>query len=369
MKEQMQATSGRTKHACRAIMHSSSSTVEDEKWQAIVSNDAKYDGIFYYGVKTTGIFCRPSCKSKQPLRQNVEYFDTSRDAIRAGYRPCKRCRPDLIDYQPVQELAEKIKETIDVLFSDSEALSHELVEMGVSRRHMTEIFVNRFGKTPGEYVHALRLEAAKTQLAEGKQAILDIAYALGFESASSFYAFFRNRTGMSPGEYRKYCGVLAAENVSGDAHYYTYDSPFGKLAIAAESSDITAVQFADVLEGRGPRKGDRFTDLAARQLEEYFSGKRTSFELPLHPIGTPFRRSVWTSLGTIPYGETRSYKDVARLIGNPGASRAVGMALNKNPLLIVVPCHRVTGSDGSLTGYAASLDIKKRLLEFEQAHK
>lgn len=334
-----------------------------KKWLAVINNDKEYDGKFYYAVKSTRIFCRPSCNSKLPLKGNVDFFETAGEAMGAGYRPCKRCRPDLISYQPVLEFAEKMKDTIDNLFTDKATLSKELINLGVSRRHMTEIFVNQYGQTPNEYVNSRRLEAAKMQLMNESHSILDTALSLGFTSLSSFYTFFNKHVGMSPGYYRK-----LNENKTG-GNYFTYDLTLGKISIASDSSNIIAVQFADYLERYGVRKNNKVTDMAARQLDEYFLGKRKTFELPLNPAGTLFQQKVWTALQLISYGETKSYKQVAGMIDNINASRAVGMANNKNPMLIIIPCHRVVGADGSLAGYAASLEIKKHLLEIEQLNK
>lgn len=338
-----------------------------EKWDAVLQNDKRYDGIFYYGVKSTGIFCRPSCKSKPPLEENVEYFDTAESAIKAGYRPCKRCRPDLFEYQPELERAQDIKAVIDRLFQDREALRDELSQMGLLRRSMTEAFVNQYGKTPREYADNLRVEAAKAQLPNKDKPILDIAFSLGFESMSSFYSCFKKFVKMSPGDYRKQYASDSRMRQGG--FYFTYDLGFGKISIASDGKGITSVQFKDQLEQYGVRKSDKLTDLAARQLEEYFCGKRKEFDLPLHLKGSPFQQAVWSALISISYGNTKSYKQVAELVGNSNASRAVGAANNKNPLLIVVPCHRVVGADGSLVGYAASLDIKKRLLDLERPNE
>lgn len=332
----------------------------NQKWRAIADNCEDYDGAFFYAVKSTHIFCRPSCKSRTPLRENVEFFDTAAEAMNAGYRPCKRCRPDLIIYRPVSEPAEKAKDIIDALFFNTEALSKKLVQIGVSRRHLTEIFVNRYGCTPKEYLDSRRLEAARQQLNDRSASIVDVALSIGFESLSSFYALFKKHTGMTPGEYRRVASAGTAGN------YFTYDLALGKISVAADKDSITAVKFTDVLENSGQRRSSSLTDLAAQQLEEFFSGRRKSFDLPINPGGTPFQQRVWKALGQIDYGHTKSYKQVAQMVDNPNASRAVGMANNKNPVLVIIPCHRVVGAKGELVGYAASLEIKKQLLELEQ---
>jgi len=334
----------------------------EEKWQAALNNDKDYDGKFFYAVKSTGIFCRPSCKSKTPLRENIEYFETPEAAMEAGYRPCKRCRPDLLSYQPMAELAEQAKSIIDRLYIDKAALSHELKQLGISRRHLTEVFATQYSCTPNEYAADRRIEKAKAELANGSEPVIDIALSSGFGSLSAFYTLFKKHTDMSPGAYR------SMHRADGEAEksYFVYDSMLGNIAIGAAGEAVTTVQFADGLPNCGKRRRSPVTDLAASQIEEYLSGKRKIFDVPIHPVGTVFQKSVWETLQRIPYGHVMSYKQVAEMAGNPNASRAVGMANNKNPLLILIPCHRVVGANGFLVGYAGPLDIKRQLLDLEQ---
>lgn len=334
------------------------------KWQAVLENDDSFDGKFFYAVKSTGIFCRPSCKSKAPLKENVNFFDTAQMAMDAGYRPCKRCRPDLIDYKPVAEMAEQMKTTIDTYYNEKSILAEELGKIGVTQHRMAEIFREQYKVTPGEYIDGLRVQAAKDRLINSRDSVIDIALYLGFDSVSAFYGFFRKHTQMAPGEYRR---LYAITHTPENQNYYTYETALGNIMIASDGSAINAVQFENMANWSGRKTATSLTDRAARQLDEYIAGKRRQFELPLHPIGTVFQQSVWKGLLSIPYGETRSYKQVAQSIGKPSASRAVGMANNKNPILIMIPCHRVVGSDGALVGYAAGLDIKKRLLELEES--
>jgi len=176
---------------------------EEEKWKAALECDASYDGRFYYGVKTTGIFCRPSCKSKSPKRENVEFFDTAEQARESGLRPCKRCRPDLLEFYPQRENAEKIKEVYDLYFSDHDRLKEELSKLGLSRNRILQLFQNQYEKTPAEYLNALRVASAKKLLADTSDNILPIALQSGFESLSAFYTQFRRVTGLSPNEYRE----------------------------------------------------------------------------------------------------------------------------------------------------------------------
>lgn len=175
----------------------------EEKWTAVSENDASYDGIFFYAVKTTGIYCRPSCKSKQPKRENICFFDSSEEARAAGFRPCKRCRSDLLDYRPMKDIAARTKRLLEEAFSERTNLDRELKGMGVSRRRMSDIFKDEYGLTLSEYVNQLRAEAAKRMLAETDDAIIDIAYSVGFGGLSSFYRFFKSAAGTSPAAYRK----------------------------------------------------------------------------------------------------------------------------------------------------------------------
>lgn len=176
---------------------------DDEKWQASHTCNPAYDGRFFYGVKTTGIYCRPSCKSKSPKRENVLFFDTAKQAEESGLRPCKRCRPDLFKFQPLKDLADKIKEVCDQYFTDRSRLKEELAGLGLSRNRMIQLFQEQYQITPSDYLNQLRIASAKDQLVHTQNSILQISLQSGFESLSTFYAQFRKLTGVSPKEYRK----------------------------------------------------------------------------------------------------------------------------------------------------------------------
>lgn len=175
---------------------------DEEKWQASCSCDSDYDGKFFYGVKTTGIFCRPSCKSKSPKRENVVFFDTARQAEAGGLRPCKRCRPDLLEFQPLKESADKIKAVCDLYFADRNRLKEELAGLGLSKNRMIQLFKEEYKKTPSEYLNQLRIDRAKELLAHTQNSILHVSLQSGFENLSTFYVQFKKMTGMSPKEYR-----------------------------------------------------------------------------------------------------------------------------------------------------------------------
>lgn len=174
---------------------------KQEMWEAVKTSDANYDGLFFYGVKTTGIFCRPSCQSKVPKQENILYFRSSEEARKAGFRPCKRCRSDLLEYQPMQEIAEEIRKKLDQAAVAQEA--PDLEEVGLTSRRITDIFKQEYGMTPREYTDSLRLRAAKKMLVETDKKIIEIAWDAGFSSLSSFNRFFKKKTGMTPTEYRK----------------------------------------------------------------------------------------------------------------------------------------------------------------------
>lgn len=338
---------------------------EDEMWKAVVACDKSYDGQFFYGVKSTGIFCRPSCASRTPLRQNVLFFRTPEEAMAAGFRPCKRCRPDLLFFEPALELVQRAKAIIDRAYADSASLAQEMKDLGITRSYLDELFKREYQESPRDYLRKLRLQKAKELLGAGIQ-ISDTALAIGMNSLSGFYSFFKNETGMTPAEYRLQC---QNNHRGGSPMYHAfYRSPIGLLSICATDEAVTGVERIQE-EPQEEESGNQLTAACQKELQEYFEGKRMTFDLPLAPEGTPFQKKVWQAVREIPYGRTETYGEVARKVGSPKAYRAVGMSNHKNPILILIPCHRVIGSNGSLTGYAAGLENKQYLLELEQKHQ
>lgn len=176
---------------------------EQEMWEAVRHNDASYDGIFFYAVKTTGIYCRPSCKSKLPKRENICFFDTAEQALASGFHPCKRCRSDLLNYHPMQEIASEVRQKIDEAFTSQTEIHDRLHSVGLTARRLTDIFKSEYGITPKEYTDSLRLNAAKHLLETTQDKIIDIACSTGFSSLSSFNRFFKQQTGAAPTQYRK----------------------------------------------------------------------------------------------------------------------------------------------------------------------
>ena len=345
---------------------------KNEMWNAVKDCDAAYDGAFYYGVKTTGIYCRPSCESKLPKQENVTYFRTREEAEAAGFRPCKRCRPDLLGaYDPAAELSAKAKDLIDRSYSDRAELSKSMRNMGVTRKHLTEVFKKEYDITPSEYLLQTRIASARSMLQDGVS-VLDTSVAVGYASPSAFYDHFRRITGMTPARYRQ----IFARDISRSA----LDTPIGSLRIIAGPEAILCVEQAGRELGDAGMYADKIPadhvvqdsasgellEACKAELGEYFAGKRRAFDLPLLPEGTDFQKSVWGELRRIPYGETRTYGELAAMTGNAKASRAVGMANHCNPILILIPCHRVIGANGSLTGYAAGIEAKRYLLQLEK---
>ena len=331
----------------------------DEKWSAVIANDPSYDGRFFYGVRSTGIFCRPSCASRTPNRENVVFFDCREDAARAGFRPCKRCRPDLVSFDPAAELADRARTVIDRCFAERAELQEQLNALGVTRRHLTEVFEKKYDLTPEEYTAQVRLRQAKDLLEEGRR-VTEVSFAVGMESPAAFSAFFKKHVGISPSDY---AAQKAAE------HPYAFcETPLGLMRMTEDQTGIVSLKFVDGMFGltQAEPSGVYFPEVK-RQLLEYFSGARKSFDVPLSIQGSDFQKKVWSALQSIPYGETRTYQQIARMADNPKASRAVGMANNRNPIHVLIPCHRVIGKNGSLVGYAGGIERKQRLLDLERA--
>ena len=337
---------------------------EETLWQAVAACDEAYDGAFFYGARTVGVYCRASCKSRTPLRKNIVFFETAAQAEAAHFRPCKRCRPDLLAYEPVRALAEQAKALIDGGFHARTRLTEDMRRLGVSPNRLAAVFKQTYGIPPLTYLHQRRLAYAKDLLAQSPLPILEVAYATGFESLSAFYAFFKKQTGLTPKEYQGDAREAAPMHA-----IHPLETPVGRLGIVEADGAIAYLLFPD--DARMADCAVRETALtreAAAQLCAYFAGERRRFALPLRLAGTPFQNAVWRALQGIPYGETRSYQAIAAQAGAPKAARAVGMANHRNPLPILVPCHRVVGADGRLTGYAGGLDIKQALLALERRH-
>lgn len=335
-----------------------------EMEQAFYQKDASYDGVFFVAVRTTGIFCRPSCPSR-PKPENIEFFPTLQEAIAAGYRPCKRCHPDeaygaLPDW--VTALIQKLETSPNAKVSTA-----DLQAIGISPERARRWFREHYGMTFAEWCRGRRLADAFTQIQEGT-ALNEVVFDTGYESHSGFREAFSKAFGVPPkqSQTRDY---IAAQLI---------ETPIGVLIAGAVREGICLLDFGDRrnLEQHYAPLRKQFgypvlpvTNEAIEQLRQqltrYFAGELTEFTVPIVPLGTDFQQRVWTELQTIPYGETISYDQLAQRINQPTAVRAVARANGTNRICILIPCHRVIGKDGQLTGYGGGLWRKRLLLELE----
>jgi AraC family transcriptional regulator, regulatory protein of adaptative response / methylated-DNA-[protein]-cysteine methyltransferase len=337
-----------------------------EMQQAYLKRDASYNGLFFLAVRTTGIFCRPTCPARKPLPKNVEYFPTARAALVAGYRPCKRCRPLALDDQPqwATELLADVERDPSSRISDGD-LRRRGIDPATARRH----FLKHYGMTFQAFARARRLSGAFCQIREG--ASVDAAvFDSGFASHSGFREAFARTFGTTP-----------RRAMSGNSVLLTWlESPLGPLVAGATSAGVCLLEFSDrrMLESQFATVRKRFAaavvpgtnthlKLLKDELANYFAGTLSRFTVPLTYPGTPFQRSVWQELLAIPYGQTRSYEQLAMAVGRPKAVRAVGTANGANRIAIVIPCHRVINKDGQLGGYGGGLRRKEYLLLLERA--
>jgi AraC family transcriptional regulator of adaptative response/methylated-DNA-[protein]-cysteine methyltransferase len=339
---------------------------EDEFWRAMQRRDSSYEGIFFVGVKTTGIFCRPVCPARKPLRRNVEFFSGKSEALHAGFRPCLRCKP-MNATGKVPALLEELRQRIEDCPSQR-LRDRDLLDLGIEPSTARRQFKRYFGMSFHAYQRARRMGSALAAVRKGTN-VLDTQLDHGFESPSGFREAFARLFGATPS---KASGVhcLFARWI---------DSPLGAILALADDSGLYVFDWVDrrglereILRLREKTKfaivpGEHAVlDQAEREIGEYFAGGRVTFTLPMALRGTEFQRRVWEALVQSPSGETRSYADIAKRIGAPAAVRAVARANGDNFRGVIIPCHRVIGSDGSLTGYGGGLARKQWLLDHER---
>jgi AraC family transcriptional regulator, regulatory protein of adaptative response / methylated-DNA-[protein]-cysteine methyltransferase len=339
----------------------------DEFWRALRRRDSSYEGIFVAGVKTTGIFCRPACPARKPLRENVEFFASAKEALYAGYRPCLRCQPMNANGK-VPALVDTLRKQVEQ--RPSEPLrDRDLIAMGIDPSTARRQFLRYCGMSFQAYQRARRMGAALVAVRNGSN-VLDTQLEHGFESPSGFREAFAKLFGVAPSKASGVHCLLAR----------WIDSPLGPVLALADDNGLHIFDWVDrrglereILRIRQRTKfaivpGDhKVLDQAEREIGEYFAGRRKLFTLPLAARGTEFQRRVWDALLAIPPGETRSYAEIAKGVGQRGAVRAVARAIGDNYRGIVIPCHRVIGSDGSLTGYGGGLARKQWLLDHERS--
>ena len=343
---------------------------EREMWRAVEARDASADGKFVLAVHTTNVYCRPSCPSRHPKRENVEFYSTPEAAEVAGYRPCLRCKPRDTD-TPQLTWVKKACEYIRHHPEEKITLESLSREVGVSAYHLQRIFKRVMGVSPHQYQEICRIERLKGQLRDGKP-VTKAVYNAGYGSTSWLYKDSHAKLGMTPGVYKRKGEGMKIK-------YTIVDSPLGKLIIARTSHGVCYLGLWDdeaTLEAslrteyplaEFTREGGKF-DPWTREILEYLAGRVSELGgIPVDIVGTDFQRQVWRELQTIPRGQTRTYSDVAWSMGRPEAVRAVGRACATNPVSLLIPCHRVVGKDGNLYGYHWGLSRKKTLLEAEQA--
>lgn len=344
----------------------------DTAWRAVASRDRAWDGHFVYGVTSTRIFCRPSCPSRRPRRDRIRVFPTSEEAKTAGFRACRRCRPDSERATPAEEAVRRALAYLDRHGDQRVRLEELALEAGQSAWHLQRTFKKLVGLSPRQYVAARRAERLRDGLRR-ESSVSRATYEAGFGSSSRVYEGAPRILGMTPGAFRK--GGAGVE-----IRYTIVGSPYGRLLVGATDRGICAVMLgeSDVRLARDlghqfPRAGLRRVDdgdlwLAqlVRRVADEIRHPGQGQGIPLDLYGTAFQWRVWQALVAIPAGETRTYTELARAIGRPRSVRAVASACAANRVAVVVPCHRVVRSDGSLGGYRWGLPRKASLLEAER---
>ncbi|MDH1755012.1 bifunctional DNA-binding transcriptional regulator/O6-methylguanine-DNA methyltransferase Ada [Citrobacter sp. wls618] len=340
---------------------------DDDRWQSVVDRDADADGQFVFAVQTTGIFCRPSCRAKHALRKNVTFFADARQALAAGFRPCKRCQPDKDSAH--QHRLEKIAHACQLLEQESPLTLDELAQqVAMSPYHLHRLFKATTGMTPKAWQQSWRARRLRDALAKGvpvTQAILNA----GFPDSSSYYRKADQTLGMTAKQFRK-----GGDNVS--VRYTLADCTLGRCLVAESERGICAILLGDDdatlvadLHGLFPAAQDVPADTdfqqRVREVIAAINARDAPLSLPLDIRGTAFQQQVWQALRAIPCGETMSYQQLASAIGKPKAVRAVASACGANKLAIVIPCHRVIRGDGALSGYRWGIARKAQLLQRE----
>jgi len=339
-----------------------------QRWAAIVRRAAGADGIFYYAVRTTGVYCRPSCGARRALRKNVRFFDSAAAAERAGFRACKRCHPDGAGLaQQHAGLVARACRLIDLAetMPDLAALASEV---GMSRFHFHRVFTRHMGMTPKAYITAQRAQRVRDHL-QRSGSVTGAIYEAGFGSNGRFYAASAAALGMTPSAYRG-----GGDGVS--IRFAVGECSLGSILVAATDKGICAILLGDDaagllrdLEDRFPKAqligGEPGFERLVAQVAGLVEAPARNLDLPLDLRGTAFQHRVWQALRKIRPGSTVSYSDIARRLGLPGSARAVAGAVAANPLAVAIPCHRVVRRDGSLSGYRWGVTRKRALLERE----
>jgi len=340
-------------------------------WEAVAARDRAMDGVFFYAVLSTGIYCRPSCASKRPRRENVVFFRAREAAERAGFRPCKRCKPEKTNQgDPNAQLIEKVCRYIDTHPDEPVTLEALGRALGISPFHLQRTFKARTGITPRAYADSRRLHSLKTGLREGHSVTRSL-YDAGYGSSSRLYERASSQLGMTPARYRK-------QGTGVTMHYTIATTPIGRMMLAATEQGICSIRFGDAaatlehdLHIEYPKaeiiRADAKLAEQVKALRAILDGE-SAVSLPLDIQATAFQRRVWEALRRIPRGATKSYSKIAADIGQPKAARAVARACATNPVAVAIPCHRVVREDGAVGGYRWGVERKKKLLALEAAN-
>ena len=343
---------------------------ESARWAALAARDAAADGAFFYSVRTTGVYCRPSCAARPARPENVAFHATTADAEAAGFRPCKRCKPDQAPL--AQRNAAAVAAACQLIESAEEAPGLEALaaEAGMSPFHFHRVFKSVTGVTPKAYADARRAERVRQALGEAGT-ITEAIYDAGFNSGGRFYEQSDKVLGMTPTRFR--AGGEAAQ-----IRFAVGECSLGSILVAATDKGVCAILFGDDpdalvrdLQDRFDKAeligGDAAFEALVAQVVGFVEQPRLGLDLPLDVRGTAFQQRVWQALAEIPAGQTASYADVAAKIGKPAAVRAVAQACAANALAVAIPCHRVVRNDGALSGYRWGVERKRALLDREAA--
>lgn len=339
-------------------------------WRAVLERDRRFDGQFVFAVRTTGVYCRPSCPARRPRREHVLFFTRPEEAERAGFRPCRRCHPHQArPPEPNLELVERVCRALEGWEGELPTLRELAQQFAVSPFHLYRTFKRITGVTPRQYADARRQERFRHELRNGGS-VTGALFGAGYGTSSSLYEGVAMALGMTPSTYRR--GGSGAAIV-----YSVVPCPLGYLLVAATERGICAVrlgdtesELADALRREFPAARLERDEAAlgrwVQELLDYLEGNQPHLDLPLDVRATAFQRRVWEALRAIPRGSTRSYREIAEAIGQPTAARAVARACAANPVALVVPCHRVVREDGRLGGYRWGIERKRALLELER---
>lgn len=344
------------------------SELRQKYYRALITKDRTYEGVFYVGVTTTGVFCRPTCPARKPKFEHCEFFTNAQQALLASFRPCKRCRP-LSHPQQVSPIVQQLVEAVEAE-PEKRWTAADLAQLSIHPSTARRQFQQRFGMTFVEYARARRIGLAMQEIRAGRF-VVDAQVTAGFESSSGFRDAFTRIMGAAPTRWTADALVLRAAWI---------DTPLGPMVAVADEEALYLLEFVDRRglereierlrrKARAPIVPGTTPPIATitRELKAYFDRRLTAFKTPIRPLGTPFEQRVWAILCTIPPGETRSYAAIAEAMGQPTAVRAVARANGANTLALVIPCHRVIRTSGELGGYGGGLARKQWLLTHEQS--